>query len=230
MRRRRLVLASLLGASLAVNGLGTVVHAAAAPLSIFPNDSFTVADASQLTGRRVNMAMTNCAVQVSNCNEIALINALDGFDLDPNVKVRFSGPIDVSKVNGTNLYLERVCGCTRVARIPLVRLVWDGATHTLYGHPKRQLRESSTYRVTVASGINGQSGTATFTTMSASVGLRQMQAQLDDGSAYTAAGIVAADRVCTSCGRTAFAPSTRRATSAWSGVSTTWGAARWLSR
>jgi len=125
MRRRRLVIASLLGASLAVNGLGTVVHAAAAPLSIFPNDSFTVADASQLTGRRVNMAMTNCAVQVSNCNEIALINALDGFDLDPNVKVRFSGPIDVSKVNGTNLYLERVCGCTRVARIPLVRLVWD---------------------------------------------------------------------------------------------------------
>ena len=140
------------------------------------------------------MAMTNCEVQVSDCNEIALINALDGFDLDPNVKVRFSGPIDVSKVNGTNLYLERVCGCTRVARIPLVRLVWDGATHTLYGHPKRQLRESSTYRVTVASGINGQSGTATFTTMSASVGLRQMQAQLDDGSAYTAAGIAAADR------------------------------------
>ena len=57
MRRRRLVIASLLGASLAVNGLGTVVHAAAAPLSIFPNDSFTVADASQLTGRRVNMAI-----------------------------------------------------------------------------------------------------------------------------------------------------------------------------
>lgn len=194
MRRRLLVIAPLLAATLAINGLGTVAHAASAPLSIFPNDTLTVADASQLTGRRLNMPMTNCAVQVSNCNEIALIDALDGFDLDPNVKVRFSGPIDVSKVNGTNLYLERVCSCARVARIPLVRLVWDAATHSLYGHPKRQLRESSTYRVTVASGINGQSGTATFTTMSASVGLRQMQAQLDDGSAYTAAGIGAADR------------------------------------
>ena len=95
MRRRLLVIVPLLGATLAINGLGAVAHALPLPVSIFPNDSFTVADASQLTGRRVNMAMTNCAVEVSNCNEIALINALDGFDLDPDVKVRFSGPIDV---------------------------------------------------------------------------------------------------------------------------------------
>ena len=193
MRRRLLVIVPLLGATLAINGLGAVAHAVPLPLSIFPNDTFTVADASQLTGRRVNLPMTNCSVQVSKCNEIALVDQLDGFDLDPNLKIKFSGPIDVSKVNGTNLYLERVCSC-RVARMPLVRLVWDPSTNTLYGHPKHQLRESSTYHVTVTSGINGQSGTATFTTMSATVGLRQMQAQLDDGSAYTAAGIAAADR------------------------------------
>ena len=190
--------------------------------------------------------MTNCSVQVSKCNEIALVDQLDGFDLDPNLKIKFSGPIDVSKVNGTNLYLERVCSC-RVARMPLVRLVWDPSTNTLYGHPKHQLRESSTYHVTVTSGINGQSGTATFTTMSATVGLRQMQAQLDDGSAYTAAGDVTKSlvhqrplprlRIASpllprrlrrqrGLGPTARAPSTRRPTSAWSGVSTTRAAGR----
>ena len=46
----------------------------------------------------------------------------------------------------------------------------------------------------VTDAICGQSATTTFTTMSASAGLEQMRSQLDDGSAYDAAGIPAGER------------------------------------
>ena len=73
------------------------------------------------------MPMVKCAVKVSKCDEIALINQLDGFDLDPNIKIGFSGPIDVSKVNSSTIYLERNGAA---GRIPLSRLVWDASTTT----------------------------------------------------------------------------------------------------
>jgi hypothetical protein len=189
---RRVVAFSIVAVA-ATLGPAPVVEAAPPPLAIYPSDTLTVADASQLTGRRVNMPMSNCAVDVSKCDETALVNQLDGFDLDPNIKIGFSGPIDLAKVSRSTIYVQRLCFC-RAARMPLVRLVWDAVNHNLYGHPKHLLRESSTYRITVTAGINGQSGTRTFTTMSASTGLRQMASQLTDGSAYAAAGIAPADR------------------------------------
>ena len=90
-----------------------------------------------------------------------------------------------------SVYLQPVAGGER---IPLNRIVWSPARHTLYGHPRTQLAERTAYRIVVTDAICGQSATTTFTTMSASAGLEQMRSQLDDGSAYTAAGIPADQR------------------------------------
>ncbi len=46
----------------------------------------------------------------------------------------------------------------------------------------------------VTDAICGQAASTTFTTMSATAGLEQMRSQLDDGSAYAAAGIPADER------------------------------------
>jgi hypothetical protein len=154
--------------------------------TIFPSNTLTVGDPAQATGRRVNMPKPDCSVQPSHCDEITLINRLDGFDVDPAVAIGFAGAIDVGRVNDSNMYVQRVAGG---ARIGLNRLVWDPATNTLYGHPKHQLLPGTDYRTVVTAAVNDQAGTATFTTMSAPRALGQMRAQLDSGQAYTAAGI-----------------------------------------
>jgi hypothetical protein len=89
------------------------------------------------------------------------------------------------------VYVQAVAGGEHIG---LNRLVWSPARNTLYGHPTRQLDEGTAYRLTVTDAICGAAATTTFTTMSASAGLVQMRSQLDDGSAYDAAGIAPADR------------------------------------
>src|SRR5919107_308228 len=134
-----------------------------APLTILPDDALTVADANQLTGRRMALPLPDCTTRPSDCDDIDLV-----------------------KVTVSTLYLEPLSGS---GRIGLNRLVWDAATSTLYGQPRQLLRDGTRYRIVVTSGINGQSGTREFTTMSATRALRQMRSQLDSGSAYAAAGI-----------------------------------------
>src|SRR5579864_3137067 len=63
----------------------------------FPTQFLTVPDASQKSGRRVNMPMpADCATAPSDCQDVQLINQLDGFQTVPRLRVNFSGPIDVS--------------------------------------------------------------------------------------------------------------------------------------
>ena len=161
------------------------------PPTILPNDGFSVADASQATGRRMNFPLPNCTQNPSVCDEIRLINQLDGWDIDPRVSIGFNSAIDLGRVTRDTVFLRRVGDS---AHIGLRRLVVDPTTNFLYGHPEVLLREATRYEVVVTAGVNGQAGTATFTTMSATKELRSLRAQLDNGSAYTAAGIATNQR------------------------------------
>src|SRR5689334_14945854 len=71
---------------------------------IFPSDVFTVADDAQKTGRRVNLPLPDCNVRLSDCRDLALINVLDGFNLQPRVTVPFDGDIDPTSVNSDNAF------------------------------------------------------------------------------------------------------------------------------
>src|SRR5262245_10846662 len=59
----------------------------------FPSDRFTVADASQLTNRRVNFPLPDAASRPSDYADLSVINTLDGFNLQPRLSIAFSGPI-----------------------------------------------------------------------------------------------------------------------------------------
>ena len=65
----------------------------------FPSDRFTVADASQLTGRRVDLPLPDRVTRPSDYDDVSVINTLDGFNLQPRLTVAFSGPINVATVN-----------------------------------------------------------------------------------------------------------------------------------
>ena len=61
----------------------------------FPSDIFTVADRTHNTGRRVNLPYPDCAVHVSDCEDLDVINTLDGFGLQTRISIPFDGAIDV---------------------------------------------------------------------------------------------------------------------------------------
>src|SRR6185295_13706815 len=73
--------------------------------SPFPSNRYTVFDGSQNTLRRVQLPKPDCAVRVSDCQDIDVINTLDGFSTQPRITVPFTGDIDVSTVSSDTIYL-----------------------------------------------------------------------------------------------------------------------------
>jgi len=194
--------------------VGLVPAATAAPraldapssrvVSAFPNDASTVPDPAQLTGRRVNLPLPDCQVRPTDCNTVRLLNQLDGFDLDPRLAVTFDRAVNPAVV-AAGMRVTPVGGSSGTG---VDRVVYDSAANTVYAHPRRQLTPGTTYRITVDTANQGKAnqgntnqgngdrrdGATTFTTLSATDGLKNMVTQLDSGSAYTAAGIAAQDR------------------------------------
>ncbi|MBM7806568.1 hypothetical protein JOD57_002405 [Geodermatophilus bullaregiensis] len=160
------------------------------PLSVFPSDSLTVPDPAQLTGRRVDLPLEDCGAPVS-CGLVQQLNQLDGFDLDPRIAIRFSGPVDAAQVAG-RISVQEAHGGWRTG---VDRVVWDPSTNTLYAHPAEQLAPSTTYRLRVQGGPHDRSVQDTFTTLSATDGLLDLRRQIDDGSAFAAAGVTPGLRV-----------------------------------
>jgi hypothetical protein len=88
----------------------------------FPSDIFTVADPTHNTGHRVNLPYPDCAVHVSDCKDLDVINTLDGFGLQTRLSIPFDGSIDVNTATAENVFLISLGstldrGVTRQARL-----------------------------------------------------------------------------------------------------------------
>src|SRR6266550_776856 len=71
----------------------------------FPSNVFTVPDPTQNTGLRVDMPRPDCSARPSDCEDLDLINTLDGFNLLPRMSIFFDGPIDLSTVTNESIFL-----------------------------------------------------------------------------------------------------------------------------
>src|SRR5947208_1916177 len=132
---RLLVLIALVGGVLtavpAATARVSVLHGSTYRARIFPDDFFSVRDTGNITRKRVNFrkGIDYPACNSSNysiCDGFAMLNTLDGFDLQPRVTVPFSGPISVGSVNLSNFYVRGAGG-----RTGLSQWVWAPATKTL---------------------------------------------------------------------------------------------------
>lgn len=74
----------------------------------FPSDRFTVADPTQMTGLRVTLPKPDCLERASDCEDIDVINTLDGFDVQPRLSIPFSGAIDVHTVISDTVFLIKL--------------------------------------------------------------------------------------------------------------------------
>jgi len=99
---RSLLAAALIALSLVVPGTALAAVKAGQP---FPSNLFTTSDRTQVTGLRVDLPKPDCAVRPSDCADIDVLNALDGFNIQPRISIPFSGPIDLTTVSSQTVFL-----------------------------------------------------------------------------------------------------------------------------
>ncbi|MBI4591310.1 MAG: hypothetical protein HY725_20970 [Candidatus Rokubacteria bacterium] len=122
--------------------------------ALFPSDRFTVSDPAQLTGRRVALPLPHCAGDPAGCDEIRLLNQLDGFSVNPRLALSFSGPINLDSVTRERLFLLPLGENPASTRpIGLGQLVWDAEYTTLYAKPERILSQGRRYALVVSSRV-----------------------------------------------------------------------------
>jgi len=152
--------------------------------SPFPSDRFTVADDQNLTRRRVNLPLpSDCVVNRSDCEDVRVLNELDGFSTRPLVVIPFDGDIDPATVSGNVFFLalgdtthewndtgpdsaptddvdreglRRRGGFGRITGIN--QIVWDPATRVLHAKADRLLDEHTRYALVVTNGIRASTG------------------------------------------------------------------------
>jgi hypothetical protein len=140
----------------------------------FPSDWYTVFDRNHKTQRRVNLPVPDCEVYKSDCQDLAVVNTLDGFNLQPRLSIPFDGPIDVSTVTSSTVFLIRLadrryeddcaedrdnideCAADRV--IGINQVVWDTATNTLHVQSDQLLAQHMRYALIVTRGVTDSSG------------------------------------------------------------------------
>ena len=131
--------------------------------SPFPSDMFTVADAEQATGRRVNLSYPDCLARPSDCQDLDLINTLDGFGLQTRISIPFDGPINPSTVSGDNVFVisrssTRAGGEPGGQVIGINQVVWDPATLMLHVEVNETLRQHREYVLVVTEAIQDELG------------------------------------------------------------------------
>jgi hypothetical protein len=141
--------------------------------SPFPSDRFTVSDASQNTGLRVNLPKPDCAILAFDCVEIDLLNELDGFHIQPRMSIPFSGPIDMSTVSSGTVFLVQLGDPVAIIDddadrdnnpriigkiVGINQVVWDVATNSLHATADEILEQHTRYALIVTRGVKDEGG------------------------------------------------------------------------
>src|SRR5215212_731320 len=144
-RLARFALAALAAALVIPGGAlaGTTVG------QLFPSNVFTAPDATQVTGLHVQLPQPDCATRPSDCIDVGLLNQLDGFNIQPRLTIPFSGPVDLSTVSSSTIYLAGPGGDV----VGLNQLVWSPQSNTLYAESDEQLAQDATYVLVVTTGV-----------------------------------------------------------------------------
>jgi hypothetical protein len=133
--------------------------------SPFPSNRFAAPEKQNLTGLRINLPKPDCGKFASDCNDVEVLNTLDGFNVQPRLRIPFNGPIDPRSVNSTNVFLVRLFDVSRdETRATLVtginQVVWDPATNVLFAESNELLEPHTTYVLLVTTEVRDSTGAA----------------------------------------------------------------------
>ena len=123
-------------------------------LQPFPTNLDTVSDATQVTGLRVDVPKPDCASFPSDCADVAVLDTLDGFNIQPRITIPFSAGIDTTSVSNHTVFLvgpdHQVVGINQA--------VWEPLTNTLHLESDQQLSEATTYLLVVTRDVRDAKG------------------------------------------------------------------------
>ena len=126
--------------------------------SLFPSDRLTTPDPLQATGRRVTLPLPDCAADAAGCDEVRLLNELDGFSVNPRIAVRFTAPVTLESLARSAAFLLPLTPEPGVSSIGLVQLVWDGESNTVYARPERVLLQARRYALVLTTKVTDEAG------------------------------------------------------------------------
>ncbi len=131
--------------------------------SPFPSDRFTIADTDQNTARRIALPIpSDCVANRSDCDDITVLNQLDGFNVQPRLSIPFDGDVDVRSITSDTVFLVKlICGHDDDAcdagpaapRIGVNQIVWDTFTRTLHVESDALLDQHSRYALIVTTAV-----------------------------------------------------------------------------
>ena len=124
--------------------------------SLFPTDRLTQADPRQLTGLRIRLSLVNCFEAPSTCDEISLLNGLDGWSVNPRLTLAFTAPIELDSITRASAFILPLGAAAEP--VGLSRLVWDAERTTLYAKPERVLRQGRPHALVVTSSVRDAEG------------------------------------------------------------------------
>jgi len=143
-------------------GVSVVFDLSGPASSPFPSDRFTRFDLTQYTFQRVNLPKPDCAVRVTDCQDIDVVNTLDGFNIEPRVSVPFTGTIDITSVTSDTVYLvnigDALSGAGAGHKVGINQVLWDVATKTLIFKSDELLNQHSRYLLVVTNGVKDTAG------------------------------------------------------------------------
>jgi hypothetical protein len=148
---RSVLRVALIALALAFPGAALAGTTAGQP---FPSNLYTVPDYSQITRLRVDLPRPNCAVRVTDCQDIAVLDTLDGFNIQPRISVPFSGPIDPSTVSSSSVFLVGPRGHV----VGINQIEWEPAADTLHFESDEQLAQDTRYLLVVTRHVHDASG------------------------------------------------------------------------
>ena len=114
---------------------------------------------------RINLPMPDCTTAPSDCQEVQLINQLDGFQTAPRFTVTFSAPVDVNSIHHAVYYvaLDNLTNEEHGVNVTgqmlyATQMIYDPTTNTLYGKPDGDLDQHRQYAIVVTDVIRDMAG------------------------------------------------------------------------
>ncbi len=129
----------------------------------FPSDLFTTPDVAQITGLRVNLPKPDCTQRPSDCQDLDVLNSLDGFNLQPRLAIPLDGTLDVNTATSANVFLVSLGAippgpASTGQVIGINQVVWDTASQSLFVESDAFLNQHARYLIVATNGLRDGNG------------------------------------------------------------------------
>ena len=120
----------------------------------------------------MNFPYPDCTADISDCQDLDVINTLDGFGLQTRISIPFDGPIDANTATKETVFLIPLGSTLRreddhhgdddinnpVRVIGINQVVWDVPTNTLHVESDELLAQHTRYALIVTDGLRDAAG------------------------------------------------------------------------